>query len=355
MASARVDPLPRWDPIRLRWQLNAQKDGKRRAFYSPKLGKAGSAEVKRKRRAWLDGQSLDEVRLEKLFAMYLEDIKAKHKSTSHYSQNEKFGRLYLIPRLGHKKVRSITDQEWQDCITQIKKPLSKHTLMDIRGVITSFCRYAKRSRLIDAVPEQLEIPKDAPIIGKRALQPSQVKMLFEQSDEWYINAWRLMAVTGLRPGEVYGLKPGDIKNGFLTISRSVSEDRIVTQGKNKNAHRVMKIHAIAQEIISEQQMSTMHLHSPWTFCAPDGDVTHPKVAYEHWRRWARPLGILASPYALRHTFVSLTKNELPAELLKQLVGHSESMDTFGVYGHVMDGEMDRAATVLDEVFRNTLK
>lgn len=151
-----------------------------------------------------------------------------------------------------------------------------------------------------------------------------------------------MAVTGLRPGEVYGLQNKDIKDGYLTVSRSLSENKYITPGKNENAHRVMRLHARAQDIISEQRMKTMHLDSPWTFCNPLGDVPHPKVIYQHWARWALANGVKASPYSLRHTFVSLAKNKLPPEMIKLQLGHSPSMDTFGVYGHTVDGEIDQA-------------
>ena len=37
-------------------------------------------------------------------------------------------------------------------------------------------------------------------------------------------------------------------------------------------------------------------------------------------------------------------------MLKTLVGHSEDMDTLGVYGHIVDGELDFAAGKVNELF-----
>lgn len=45
----------------------------------------------------------------------------------------------------------------------------------------------------------------------------------------------------------------------------------------------------------------------------------------------------------------------PAQLLKAFVGHSESMDTFGVYGHEVAGEKRRAAKIIDNVFERIIK
>jgi hypothetical protein len=41
--------------------------------------------------------------------------------------------------------------------------------------------------------------------------------------------------------------------------------------------------------------------------------------------------------------------------VKRLVGHSTNMDTFGTYGHDVDGELHEAAKRLDELFRDILK
>ena len=37
-------------------------------------------------------------------------------------------------------------------------------------------------------------------------------------------------------------------------------------------------------------------------------------------------------------------------LLKQQVGHSDDMDTLGVYGHRMDGDLAVTAATIDQVF-----
>lgn len=43
-----------WLEKQERWQVNVQKDGKRRSFYSMKPGRAGQREANRKADDWLD-------------------------------------------------------------------------------------------------------------------------------------------------------------------------------------------------------------------------------------------------------------------------------------------------------------
>jgi len=69
--------------------------------------------------------------------------------------------------------------------------------------------------------------------------------------------------------------------------------------------------------------------------------------------WGKSLQI--SLHEIRHTFISINKADLPLELMKSVVGHSSSMDTFGTYGHEIDGERHRAAEIIDSVLENILK
>lgn len=345
----RTPAIPKWDEVNKRWFLTAQRNGVRKWFYSSKEGRAGSSDVRRKRQLWLDGQADKSTwRLERAWESYLEDVQIRT-GKANYRQIHNMGMYHILNHLGMKRLSSISEQDWQDCINKAyKKNLSYKTLSGIRGTITGFCKFARKSRMLDYAPE-LAVPKDAHKVGKKILNPDQIRLLFEPSDEWYINAWRFMVVTGLRPGEVYGLMNDDIKVDMLTISRSLTEYGM-TKGKSKNAQRKMKLHALALSIICEQQAKVKHLNSLYTFPDALGHVSHPKVIYQHWQRWARSRGIQTTPYALRHTFVSMTQHELPPELIKRIVGHSESMDTFGIYGHAIDGELVRAANMLDGVF-----
>ena len=61
----------------------------------------------------------------------------------------------------------------------------------------------------------------------------------------------------------------------------------------------------------------------------------------------------STPYEMRHTFVSIT-DEMPIALKKIIVGHSENMDTEGIYGHKKAGDLDKAAVYVDSAFASLL-
>ena len=50
---------------------------------------------------------------------------------------------------------------------------------------------------------------------------------------------------------------------------------------------------------------------------------------------------MVSLYELRHTYVSVNKEMLEG-LKKMTIGHSQDMDTDGIYGHQMAGDLAKA-------------
>jgi integrase len=110
-------------------------------------------------------------------------------------------------------------------------------------------------------------------------------------------------------------------------------------------------------VLSDQEsmLKSYGIISPWTFPDMDGSAMDTRNSYEEWKKYRAQHGIASSLYELRHTMISLTKSDMPKPLLQLIVGHSESMDTLGIYGHEVTGELDRAATILDDVFDNLLK
>ena len=95
--------------------------------------------------------------------------------------------------------------------------------------------------------------------------------------------------------------------------------------------------------------------SPYLFPDKCGERTNPNNLYKSWYIYRKQHNIQASIHEMRHTMISIVKADAPEELLKLAVGHSKSMDTFGVYGHAVDGEMQRLATIIDKAYNRLLK
>ena len=144
-----------------------------------------------------------------------------------------------------------------------------------------------------------------------------------------------------------GIQNGDIKDNVLTINRAINCRNVITEGKNPNARRRIYLNKIARQIISENQFRNGRLLTPWIFCSKTGGPLSQSTLRNAWLKLAADRNLPGCPYSLRHTFISLLKNEMPEAMLKSIVGHSASMDTYGIYGHVVNGEMEQASRIID--------
>lgn len=129
-------------------------------------------------------------------------------------------------------------------------------------------------------------------------------------------------------------------NNDIIIRRAVNARGHITDGKNKNARRKVPIGVLASSIMRNtiKRNEEHNLRTEWIFCSPDGSQGKQNGMRKHWNKLKEERGLQGSVYSLRHTFISMMKNVLPEQAIKNIVGHSVSMDTFGTYGHILDGE-----------------
>ncbi|MCI9026612.1 MAG: tyrosine-type recombinase/integrase [Lawsonibacter sp.] len=357
-----------WVESRQRWQINVQADGERRTFTSSRPGPRGRVEVEKKADAWLSGQAVGEnIRMEALAKQYLESVEAAC-STSHYNQQEQLCRLHILPIIGRKKVAKLTENDLQAVINRgYKDGLSKKTLGNLRSCLTAMIKYARRSKYTDLRPEDLVIPASAKRSNKEILSPEDVKKLFEISTtlwrnkeipDWLIHAYRVQVLTGLRPGELIGLRWDDIRDGVIHVRRSVNIYGETTAGKNENAIRSIVVSSLVATELKAQRQQLVDAGYPLELVFPsrttEKNLRHNEyyVAFRRYQVYNK-FDPVISPYELRHTYVSVN-DEMPTGLKKQVVGHSRSMDTEGIYGHKKAGDMRRAAEYSDAAFAKIL-
>lgn len=229
-----------------------------------------------------------------------------------------------------------------------------------------FVTYCRRSGLTDLRPEELTIPRSASKGTKRILQPQDLRVLFASDEttnhgggvyaEWYIHLFRFMTLTSLRPGEVIGLQWNGLHGNMVSLRRAINLHGETTSGKNQNALRSFDLPSLAAETLKDQRIMLQNagVTSQYVFPGPDGDAAREKTVLRHLHAYCRHNQITdVTLYELRHTWFSVNKS-LPAEYVKAIGGHSKVMDTFGVYGHEVDGEKAEAAKMVDERMRKLL-
>jgi integrase len=370
----------------LRWRLDVQKNHSRKTFYSSFTGNAGKKDVERQAQEWLDQMTEKEAKtaaaageriVSEYWTDYMKEVRLRS-GDSALDQTDKFGKNYLLPIYGDCKLSELTEGSLQHllelaynkgCLRPDYKPrneregqgLSKKSLVTLRAILRNFYQWGRMNGYTTLNPCDLYIPKGArPHRKVDILQPDNLKTLLSVDtttlrgaivpDE-YIYAYRFAVVTGLRPGELTALRICDIdmKQKLVHVCGAINQYNNHTQGKNENAIRDVPMNQYAYEACASQmKLLEQQEKDGKTFVKEDAffQVSSQKALYDRWRRYTAANRLPEiSLYDMRHTFVSIAY-ELPDGELKQVVGHSKSMDTRGVYGHKVQGQSEKTANAL---------
>lgn len=347
-----------WQEAYSRWRVAVQKDGQRRYFYSSTPGRTGQREANRKADAWLeDGIGVKVGRVEDVYKLWLDGLK-QTTSAGNWEPIESRWRIWVLPIIGKKRVNALTDADLQTIVNKAHAAgKSRKTLQLLAGDLRAFCKFCRKAKLSTYLPEDVQIPAGARLKGKKVLQPDDLVKLFSIDTTLYrgkrvhddfIHAYRFEVLTGLRPGELLGLRWADIKGSTVNLSRAINVKGIETRGKNENAVRSFVLSDVARAVLEAQRAITGHCES--VFC-----LETERRYYKRWKVYCAANDLQpVSLYELRHTFVSVVKT-LPAGEVKELVGHSEDMDTFGIYSHTLTGEDIATAQAVNAVFLKLLQ
>lgn len=364
MPKKKLSP-PVWDEKNQRWKKTAYCNGMSKTFYSKKKGATSAErEITAAINQWKDkmeglsgaGHLTPMSRANDVYKDFKLDIEARTSKSNWRPMEARFEK-WILPAIGNISIVDLNDGVVQKVINNAytKGSLSKKSIKNIRGDLSAFAKFCRKNQLTNYRIEDVDIPKQAAKQPKKILQPEDLKILFSVNTtmrynqrvfEQYIYAFRLQVLHNLRPGEVAGLKKSDRVGDTVHLQRSINVDGEITCGKNENAVRPFMLSDLGKECWDKQAALS---DSEWLFPG----YTE-KIYYHRLKRYCQFNGITpVSPYELRHTAVSVSKC-LPAGLVKAAAGHSENMDTFGIYGHEVQGDLALTAELLQKRFDDLL-
>lgn len=158
----------------------------------------------------------------------------------------------------------------------------------------------------------------------------------------------LLLFTGLRRGELLGLKWSDIRDGMLTVNRAVYLERNKPLVKEQEAKTARSLRSLPLIPELGYLLNTLPRHGEYIFATRNGTLMHPRnfsrdyeTFFKHLRE-AEPSVRRLSPHCCRHTFATLTLSSgADLRTVQELLGHTD-ISTTALYTHP-DMERLRAA------------
>lgn len=357
---------PIWNDKEQRWILRIY-EGKKcvKKFTSVKKGPAGARECNKRRSEYLSGYAAanGNATISQEWNKFIQEIEIRYSAEG--AENIKsYGKNNILPVIGNRRIRGMVTNDYQSVLNLAKKqngdPLSLKSLQNIKAALTNFMRFLKKDGYETPDPGDLYLPKynSAPKVEKKSLTEDQILTLFDDSASfshlWYIDYFRFLCSTGLRPGEALALTYDDYDGTFITINKSINVKGRITEGKTSNAHRRFALNSRAKAALESQIAKSKKFGSKYIFCNPDGNLMSETTALKRWRYLIEPSRLNApgtNLYSLRHSFITMMAPYLSEPILKSIVGHSISMETYRVYQHVTDKQLIVAANTQNDVFK----
>lgn len=379
-----------------RWCCQITIEGKPRCFY----GKSAQ-EVKDKRDTALDQASKgilpepNKVTVEQWLKTWMEEYKKDNLKPTTYHSYDQLIKLHINPKIGDKKVKDLKPSHIQklinDCYRtgRIKKKttgkeqdkkkdkpnkpskpagLSGRTVKYIHGILLQALDQAIKERLIAYNPaskDNINLPRHE----KPEIQPLYTEQAREFlqaiKDNWLYPLYLTDISTGLRRGELLGLKWQDIdfNNNTATIKRSLiqvgGKVKLQESVKTKKSKRIV---SLTDDVVSELKslkarqaqdkllIGEFYHKDDYVFCWQDGRPLRPDYVYHHFKKLLEQCKLPESRFHdLRHSFATIMLEQgVDLETVSTMLGHNSLAITADIYTHVRQEIQTTAANKLND-------
>jgi integrase len=188
------------------------------------------------------------------------------------------------------------------------------------------------------------------------------RFLVAAKDDTYWPLWLLALKTGLRRGELLGVRWSDLDldRGTLTVQQTIgvlAGAPCIKPPKTDAGRRVVKLSADVVAALKDHRRAQVErqLSAPaWAegglvFCTGEGKPLNPNNLY---RNFAAIVARAAVPpirlHDLRHTHATLLLAAgTPIKAVSERLGHSKTSITLDTYAHVLPDMQDRAVDAID--------
>jgi integrase len=273
---------------------------------------------------------------------------------------------HVVPVLGEVKLQGLTPVQLNLFYAHLLESgrrrgggLSPKTVRNIHVMLHRALKDAVRWGYL---PRNVADAVDPPV-GRSAERhvwtPDQLGAFLEhvRADRLYA-LWLLVATTGMRRGELAGLRWVDINFANARVSpqrpRVVVDHAVeVSEPKTAKGRRALALDPATLAVLREHQtrqaeekavIGAGYRHSGLVFTWPDGSPIHPDLMTRWFEQHSRAAGLpRIRLHDVRHSYASAALAAgVPAKVISERLGHATVGFTLDTYSHVLPG-LDAAA------------
>ena len=276
--------------------------------------------------------------------------------------------IHVLPTLGRKTLQQITPTMLNTLYARLaiddgsRNALSAKTISYIHTTIHKVLADALDADLVGRnVAERAKPPRPSrrSTAGIQSWDADELRTFLEAVTDTRLEAiWRLAAMTGMRRGEVLGLRWADIDldAARLSIRQALVAvgDEVIESTPKSHSARVVDLDAETVGLLRSHRAKQDEERAEWGTDYEDADLVvakengepiHPHTFSQSFERIIANAGLRRIRlHDLRHTHASLAlKAGVPVKVVSERLGHESPAFTLKQYAHVLPGMQAEAA------------
>jgi len=265
---------------------------------------------------------------------------------------------WIVPHWGCMRLSEVRTMEVESWLRRL--PLAKSSCAKIRSILSVLFNHACRHELFDRNPIRLVRQSAKRRNTPCVLTPPEIKVLIDNLGSRERTLVLVVASTGLRQSELFGLKWGDINSaqGTMSVTRSIVCG-VVGPCKTESSQKPVPVHPTVLEALAKWKETSRYAGpQDWVFASRRHRGRKPIWGQAILRRYIRPVAQRVGIqkrfgwHTFRHTFSTLLRSVgTEFKVMQELLRHSSLRSTLDVYTQAISPAKHAAqAAVLALVF-----
>jgi len=281
---------------------------------------------------------------------------------------EQIARDYIIPYIGKFKLKDIRVEKVENLYQELLKDgKSVRTVRWVHSILHRSLKDAIKRGLVGFnAAHGARLPKNQQKEIEILNEEEVLQFLITANGTQYECLYHLAIKTGMRQGELFGLKWSDLDwgNGYLRVQRQVQrvtgQGLVFMQPKTKAGRRSIQLGEGTLELmrkhLAQQNMEKAFAGMKWKdfnliFPSKLGTPLWPSNFLKDYKALLKKAGLRELRFHdLRHTAASLMLNHgVPVLVVSKILGHSKASTTLDIYGHLIPIMQEGVASLMDEL------